>query len=164
MTYKVLDNFLTDQEADYIENLMVKTNDFPWFFNQGITWASNSRSSCDYYFVHLFYSQYNINSNFYYLIEPIIDKLTPAAIIRIKGNLYPSFEQQIEADNHVDYEFDHAGAIYFVNTNNGYTVLEDKIYIESKKNRLLLFQPHIRHRSVSCTDKSARVNINFNFF
>jgi len=46
-------------------------------------------------------------------------------MIRVKANLYPKDEKFIEHDWHIDYNFNHNGAIFYVNTNNGYTILED---------------------------------------
>jgi len=160
MTYQIIDNVLSQEQADTIENVMYSTNDFPWFFNHGVTYADNK----DFYFVHLFYRNHNVSSTFFYLIEPLIEKLCPRALIRIKGNLYPLDETDNQADWHVDYNYQHSGAIYYVNTNNGSTMLTDGTCIDSVKNRLLIFEPHTLHKSISCTDMPARVNINFNFF
>ena len=59
--------------------------------------------------------------------------------------------------------FPHKGAIFYINTNNGFTVLEDGTEIASVSNRLLLFNPSEPHHSTSCTDVKRRVNINFNY-
>jgi hypothetical protein len=160
--YKIIDNYLDHEQADEIENVLL-TNNFPWFYNKELTYKDNLDEKY-FYFIHMFYAQYQPQSNFFYLVEPIIKKLDPRAIIRIKGNLYPSFDHFAEGENHVDYTFDHAGAIYYVNTNNGYTMLNDEIKVDSIKNRLLIFEPQIVHKSVGCTDQKVRANINFNFF
>ena len=54
-------------------------------------------------------------------------------------------------------------AIFYVNTNNGLTVLDNGTEVESVSNRLLLFNGASMDHSTSCTDKKRRVNINFNF-
>lgn len=164
INYTIIDNFLESDQSDRIEQYMCLWNDFPWFFNKEITFADNENENY-FYFIHMFYRQFNISSDFYSdLVKPIVDKINPRALIRIKGNLYPNLNKEIQGELHTDYDFDHAGAIYYVNTNNGYTLLGDEVKIDSVKNRLLVFDPHVPHRSVGCTDKKCRVNINFNFF
>ena len=76
----------------------------------------------------------------------------------------PSTPKIVYHDPHVDIPWQHKGAIFYVNTNNGVTVLEDGTEIESIENRLLLFDSSKEHSSTSCTDAKVRVNINFNYF
>ena len=64
---------------------------------------------------------------------------------------------------HVDYNFDGTTCIYYLNTNNGYTLFEDGSKIESVANRLVLFDANIKHAGTSCTDALYRAVINFNF-
>jgi len=135
--------------------------DFPWFFNSTITTPDEIVDS--YYFTHVFYAR-TINSSFYNILDPIIEKLNANALIRIKGNMHPNVNKFIENNKHIDYDFQHKGAIFYVNTNNGFTILEDGTKIESIENRLLMFDPSKLHNSTNCTDEKCRVNINFNYF
>ena len=57
------------------------------------------------------------NSNYYFIIEPILDILKPKSLIRVKGNLYTRTEKREVHPSHVDYDFKHKGAIFYVNTN-----------------------------------------------
>ena len=84
-------------------------------------------------------------------------------LIRAKSNLYGRTQELIHHDNHIDMNFEHRGGILYINSNNGFTVLEDGTEIESISNRLLLFDPSKPHHSTSCTDVKRRVNINFNY-
>ena len=68
------------------------------------------------------------------------------------------------AADHFDLSFPHKGAIFYVNTNDGFTVLEDGTEIKSIENRVLLFDPSTKHHSTTCTDKKVRITINFNYF
>ena len=70
----------------------------------------------------------------------------------------------MQQDDHVDYDFPHRGAIFYLNTNNGLTILEDTIEIKSIENRLLIFDASRPHHSTTCSDDKCRVNVNFNFF
>ena len=69
----------------------------------------------------------------------------------------------VHHDNHIDMAFPHKGGIFYITSNNGFTVLEDGTEIASVSNRLLLFNPSEPHHSTSCTDVKRRVNINFNY-
>ena len=84
--------------------------------------------------------------------------------MRIKANLYYKTPILKEHPEHMDYDFPHKGAIYYINDNDGYTVLKGKHKIKSEANSLLLFDPSEPHNSTSCTDAKARININFNYF
>ena len=97
-------------------------------------------------------------------VEPILNKIDHRVLIRCKANMYPSTPVITHHDPHVDLEYEHKGAIFYFNTINGVTVLEDGTEIESIENRLLLFDSSKKHNSTSCTDAKVRVNINFNYF
>ena len=56
-------------------------------------------------------------------------------------------------------------AIYYVNTNNGYTEFESNgMKVNSVENRLVIFDSNEKHRAVTATDTSRRSVINFNYF
>jgi len=65
---------------------------------------------------------------------------------------------------HFDYYWDDIHtAVYYVNTNDGYMALEDRIKIDSIKNRLAILKPLVPHTS-SISTKTGRITINFNWF
>ena len=71
---------------------------------------------------------------------------------------------------HCDYDLqpDEKGivktAIFYVNSNNGYTIFkESKKKVRSVENRLVIFPSELEHCGGSCTDNKQRVVINFNF-
>ena len=113
----------------------------------------------------LFFSNY---LNWYY--HPYVnyaEEETPdnlRSLIRVKGNLYPNQNVKKRNGNHVDDVFDHKGAIFYINTNNGRTIINDKIKIDSVENRILYFNPLTPHDSENCTDQKIRTNININYF
>ena len=55
-------------------------------------------------------------------------------------------------------------AIFYINTNNGYTKLSDGTIVESKSNRLLTMSSNIEHLGTTCTDQKRRVVINLNYY
>ena len=94
----------------------------------------------------------------------IWELLQPRSVIRVKCNLYPATFKIREHENHTDYDFSHKAAIFYLNTCDGYTKLEDGTKVDSVENRLLLFDAGNPHCSSTCTNKKARFNINFNYF
>jgi len=163
MTYQIIDNVLPQDEFQKIKDFILNSN-FPWNLTPVVTNdKENLPINASYYFTHEFWSGFNTEPQAQ-VFAPLLNIMNCRAMMRIKGNLYPSTESIVHHDNHIDYDFPHRGAIFYLNTNNGLTVLEDKINIESIENRLLLFDPSKPHCSTTCTDDKCRVNVNFNFF
>lgn len=161
--YEILDNFLPDEEFKKIKNCILNKN-FPWYFTTAVSHKNeNLPINSSYYFTHLFWCGFHIEPESQ-VFTPILNQIDCKSIMRIKANLYPSTEIIIHHENHIDYPFSHRGAIFYLNTNNGLTILEDKIEVESIENRLLLFDPSKPHRSTTCSNDKCRVNVNFNFY
>lgn len=158
--YKIVDNFLDKESFLNLKNAML-SNNFEWHYNDNV---STIEDKDNFYFIHYFYNNYNNNSNRSTLINCIINKLKPKAIIRIKGNLYTKTKKILVHKKHIDFPFEHKGFIFYINTNNGYTCLKDGTKIKSIENRGLFFDASLEHNSSNCTDEKVRVNINFNYF
>ena len=54
-------------------------------------------------------------------------------------------------------------AIYYLNTNNGYTEFEDGTKVDSVRNRLVVYPTNTTHRAAGQTDTNKRIVINFNY-
>ena len=65
---------------------------------------------------------------------------------------------------HKDFEYEHKNALFYLNDNNGPTIFKNGKTVESKANRLLIFDSKLEHASTYCSDEKIRVNINFNYF
>ena len=162
MQYEVIDDYLPKEEFEKIKGFMMG-EDFPWFYKPDVTFDQLEQSKT-MYFIHMFYKNSMPNSNFFELIFPLLNKLNIKGLIRVKANMYPNIGQDVENLPHVDYEFEHKGAIFYINTNNGPTVLEDGTKIDAVENRILFFDSSKKHYSTHCTDQKVRVNININYF
>ena len=161
--FEIIDNVLPKEEFENIKNFMLNPN-FPWNLTTVVTnEKENLPISASYYFTHEFWSGFHTEPEAQ-VFAPLMNKMDCKSMMRIKANLYPSTEIIVHHDNHIDYEFSHKGAIFYLNTNNGLTVIEDKIEVNSIENRLLLFDASRLHRSTTCSDDKCRVNVNFNFF
>ena len=165
MTYKILDNFLPYDKFVEIQKNMLGP-DITWAFNSLIVRPDHAESDnlTNYQFTHTFYRKHGPSSNWINLLDPIIDILNPSAIVRIKANLQPRTNEQVIHDYHFDHDFfDGKIAIFYINTNNGYTMFKDGTKIDSIENRLVIFD-NIRHAGTTCTDQKVRCLINFMFY
>ncbi len=98
------------------------------------------------------------------LVDPILKKINPTKIYRIKANLTVGRNNPECTSFHIDSSNLGLTGIYYVNTCNGYTLFEEsKIKVESVANRMLIFDNKLRHTGVTCTDSKFRVVINFNW-
>jgi len=161
--HTIKDNFLNEADYKSIKNTMLG-RDFPWYFTNTVA-SLRDKHKFHYYFSHVFFMrEEGITSRFFKTLSPILDKLKLKALIRVKANLY-SYQGKIEEhQKHVDYPFKHKGALFSLNTCNGFTMLMNNTKIKSVGNRILLFDPSKPHYSSTCTDATARININFNYF
>lgn len=158
MSHKIIDNFLDEAPFKAIQKIFTSEH-FPWYFNNKINDFEEET-----YFTHIIYNEFISTSPHFNTIINLVLRLQPKALIRIKANLYLKTKKLITHAPHVDYPFSHKGAIFYLNTNNGKTILEDGKKIDSVANRILFFDASKEHSSTSCTDEKRRLNINFNFF
>ena len=158
---KIIDNFL---DPYYLRSLQksIITRDFPW--SACYEGVSEKNANDGIYFTHMFRFNHESLSDYISLLDPLLYKIPYDAteVSRIKGNLYPSSQRKIYHGWHSDYDDPHIGCIFYLNTNNGYTIFKNK-KVKSVENRLLIFDPSIPHRSTTCTDANYRININFNY-
>ena len=157
---EIVDNYLSSEEYFKLKTLM-ESNNFPWYFYDFKVKPNNNLF--DYQFCHLFYKNNVVNSDFFHHLEPIIKLLKPLSLIRIKANLNPITNKLIKFGTHPDQLFSCKAAIYYLNTNNGYTMIGDK-KIESKENRMVLFNADQKHYGTNSTNCNNRMVINFNYF
>ena len=179
---KVEDNFL-DQEVFKNIHLLFMGNMFPWYYQPTIDFYEELEDKNKFQFVHVFYERCAPTSSTIEKIMPIMNKIDPIAIWRIKANLLTKTPNIIENEFHIDmgqYEIQDGvvintegppkileqstTSIFYVNTNNGYTKFEDGTKVESVANRLISFSSNTKHKGTSCTDEETRIIINFNYF
>jgi len=157
---KIVDNYLPAQ--DYLLLLrFMDSQRFSWFFFNGKIKPTNKLF--DYQFVHIFYINDHINSEHFNILKPLLDKLKPKSLIRIKANLNPISNELIKFDKHYDQDFKSKAAIYYLNNNNGYTMIGDN-KIESVANRMVFFDSDEEHYGTNSTNCNNRMLINFNYF
>ena len=165
--YNVIDNFLEPTVFKDLKNY-IESDTFIWRFSDRCTHLYEHEEAPDYdfYFYNLIFDHNMIctDQNTWNFINLVLNKLDMKCLRRCKINSYIKTPKIIHHKKHIDYDYSHKGAIFSLNTNDGYTVLKDGSEIKSIENRLLLFNPSEEHNSTSCTDSNRRLNINFNYF
>ena len=155
----VIENVLKKENFLTIKNTL-EGNSFPWYFGKVLIEKINN----NFQFAHTFYDNFTVNSDFYALVVPIIEVLKPLSLIKIKANLLTQEKNIIEHGMHVDhYHKNCKTAVYYVNTNDGYTKFSDETKISSEENKLLIFNSEEKHTGTTCTNVSRRIIINFNY-
>ncbi len=168
MTPNIIDNFLDPREFDYVKNAFSNLEYSP------VPGASGKELDEDiphwnYYSVKMIYlDDEPVNETWGVIKDIFLPKFHLACqyktMFRVKVNFYPYGETFHRHPYHIDQDFSHQGAIFALNTCNGFTEFEDGTKIDSVENRLFLFDPSIKHRSTNTTNAMGRFNINFNFF
>ena len=160
MRVKVIDNFLSEYQWKNIKSEVMSTNpQFPWYYNDDICYENDGL----FQFTHTFYNAHDQSKSYFYpLLDACQEKLGVKKIIRIKANLNTRTVFHRKTGWHTDFP-DITTAVYYINTNNGYTEFNDGTKIESVENRMIKFSSDTFHRGVTCTDEQTRVLINFNY-
>tara|TARA_Y100000361_G_scaffold108210_1_gene98039 strand:- start:48 stop:623 length:576 start_codon:yes stop_codon:yes gene_type:complete len=170
----IIDNFLNKEDFEKIRN-KICSKEMEWIFSSHTTSINDSNKLNDFLFSNLIQSSLaffenvcfnkpTVNEELYFLLAPLIIKLRAKFLIRIKANLTTATDKPIRSDWHIDHEYEGTTAIYYLNTNNGYTVFRDfPQRIPSRENRVLIFPTSLYHAGISQTDTKARYLINFNY-
>lgn len=126
----------------------------------------NMKKDLESYFVHHIFDRNVGYSKYANPFRKLLVSLNAKSFIRVKANMYLRTHNLDVHKAHIDYPYKHKAAIFYVNTNNGKTILHDKYgtEVDSVANRLLIFDAHKKHSSTSTTDTKCRVNINLNYF
>ena len=97
---KVIDNFLPQDQFDLLQQYFINDS-FIWHLNDSI---ANKRQGLDQYqFVHTFFDISKPSlQNYSSFLQPLLLKLKPQYILRIKANLRPRTTQGVLSDYHVD--------------------------------------------------------------
>ena len=178
MRFEVIDNFLDDNDFLSLQETM-SDHFFPWYFNEySIKYAEAENDPYDFQFLHIFYQMneelghLEVNSEKCDILNPVLKKLDCLHLIRAKANLRTIYKD--EQENHPHYfhtdqwhptwQIPTITAIFYINTNNGYTVFKDnQEKVGCVANRLVKFDTRMEHSAVGSTDSKTRIVINFNY-
>ncbi len=179
---KIIDDFLPHDKWQDNWNLFMQEN-IKW------TYKSVNRDPDSFYFQYVFSgftTRYekndvsfvspadNIQANEMphssIAIEPILENFEYEKIINARTNLFTrmptnySYNMIDGAGLHNDhgYDFKYTTMIYYINTTNGGTYFQNGAEVQSKANRLVVFDGHMLHRHIYHTDEKIRVATNIN--
>lgn len=154
--FQIIDNFLDESEYDDVFDLV--TN--------GIQWKTENFNENELYLTQTLYEKHSPINDYYDRMIPMMDKIRIIGLIEMQFNLYLKNNYIATTKKEKKYNFNHGVAIYYLNTNNGYTLLNNGTTIESKKNRLLIFESDNNkpYYESNCTDSKYKSNIVFSYF
>lgn len=161
---RIEDDFLPEEEFKKIQNL-VMSDIFPWYYNRYIIKGAEEESS-EFQFTHrLFGETEGVASSAMSFFDPILEKLGVTHLIGAKVNCNYRTVEPVEGGWHTDLPLYRKAktAVFFINTNNGFTKFEDGTKVDSIENRLAEFDSNIKHTGVSHTDKQVRMVLNLNY-
>ena len=184
---KIINNFLDKKIFKKLQSFLLGA-DCPWFYNDkkvyyvknpvGVEDAGRSPitpikgyeiNNPQHQFTHSFFSKHTNWSNASINIVPLLDKINPRIWIKVKGNLSPINSKPLVGGWHCDKDTDGVAwtdtttSIFFINTNNGYTMFENGKKIFSVENTLVTFPNNILHTGVTQTDTKVKVALNLNY-
>jgi hypothetical protein len=174
--YNIIDNCLSNEDFSVIKTAMLGS-DFPWYLcPTKVLYDEKSlvEDKYNYQFTHIFYNNYTVRSDWFNMIAPLINLVVVPGktieLVRIKANLLPATHDIIQYDYHTDIEYssdfdnvEKKTAVFYVNTNNGFTIFADGTKVNSVENRLVAFSADNEHTGTTCTDQRTRCVINLNY-
>jgi len=157
---KVIDNFLPKYQFDQLQSI-VMSDEFAWYYNEGVAYEGDGF----YQFIHFFYNDKPSPrpTRTFKCIESSLSPFKIKKIYRIKSNLQTGTVFHRKSAYHIDDLPCSATAILYMNTCNGWTEFKKGGKVKSVANRVVIFDPTLKHRGVTCTDEKRRVVINFNY-
>lgn len=161
---KTIDQFLLDSEFLNLKSAIVENPEFPWYYTKVLDENSQVDQVYNYQFAHILYQNRAENSCYSHLLNPLYDVLKIDCLVKAKINFNPRTETIIEHGMHCDYPFECLTAVYYLNTNNGYTRFESGERVESLENRIVIFDSQTRHTGTTCTNAQGRYVLNLNFY
>ena len=171
---QVFDNYLSPLQHQKISDFLLKDGSCQWKFNDRK--VRHGDDPYDYQFTHTFHTFHSLDSARHEVspqidyIKPLVEKIRFIALHRIKANLEPIKPERTHSDFHYDVHKDGkpcpfmTTAIYYVNTNDGYTEFETGEKVMSQTNTAVIFDTNLRHRGVPATNVNRRMVLNISYF
>ena len=172
MDLKIIDNFLDVSEFSTLINNTIGRSDGHQTEFRVVSNVENfgvrEEDYWSWYLVNMIYyediPQNEIYPNICNLFIPRFQHIANfKTMIRIKMNAFPYTNVVKEHKGHIDFEYEHVGAVFSLNTCDGYTKFSDGTKSESIANRIVFFDASKEHSSTTTSNAKLRYNINFNF-
>ena len=165
---KLICTNVLDQKTFDLLQQQLTSDRFAWFYNDHVVDTKDMMTEEKYQiqFVHWFHQNSTVvtSQENWQLLFPIFEVLQPYSFIRVKANNIPINDNQVVHGFHTDTTVPLSWtAIFYVNTNNGFTEFSDGTKITSQANSMIVFPSNMKHSGSTCTDERSRINININF-
>lgn len=158
----IIDNFLPEDELKEIEEVLY-SSEFPWNTMNGVVYEGDS----DKRMAHRLYAD-NKTDKYFELFIPIYRELRAEYILDAKLNLdlrdKKTYSFHVDHDLFKDYNpLLHTGIFNFTNCTGGTKFKKDGKFIQSKRNRMVIFSSCLEHAGVCPTDEYFRYGLNLNW-
>jgi hypothetical protein len=160
----VVENFLPKEKLNLLKNYF-ESDEVNWNYNSSTV---ENKSDNNYLFSHIVSDQELNNPNWKELLNLLEKHTGKFKVSRVKVNLYPNQNKQIQHAFHCDPMLQDGSvpknfvtAILNLTTCNGYTIVKD-IKVPSKENELIYFDANTLHCGVTQNDAQTRIVININ--
>ena len=156
---EIIDDFLPEEEFKTIQSFMMG-GEFRWFYTEGRA----TRDDGSFLMIHMFFQpDVGSNSDHLDLWNTFMDKVEAKKCKRIKANLTFKTPTIEPASFHYDYSQGKT-AVFYINTNDGYTEFENGVRVNSVANRVCIFDSNLFHRGTTHSEGDhQRVVVNFNY-
>ena len=161
----VIDDVLPPQIYLQLENI-ITGQQIEWFLKIG-TASNQQTNSGDWRFITNVYKQGQPPDKKYPYFSPIFDFLSPEALLGSKLNCDICTQTPQQRPWHTDQKYHTEStftSIMYFNDCNGKTIFKDDVTVESKRNRMLIFNSEYDHAGITQTDEPRRYVLNTNFF
>ena len=165
MIRRIIDDALPAEDYKNLEYLVLGS-DIDWKLHNGTVGPSTNVG--DWRFTHIIYHQRaDLNTEYKFNFMPVFNYLDVMSLISCKLNcdIYTTEPTQRpwhrDQGIHADCTFT---SILYFNDCNGKTTFKDGFSVESKRNRMLIFNSELEHAGITQTNTPRRYVLNTNFF
>ena len=112
---QIIDNFLSEENHRMLSEVL-SGNSFPWTYVDSKVYDGDG----EFQLSHTFYKNFTFTSNNAVILEPIIDKLNPTAIRKIRSNMTFKKDSIYHYEMHTDHKdnFENCKTgVYYINSN-----------------------------------------------
>mgnify|MGYP000234622155 CR=1 FL=1 len=110
-----------------------------------------------------YHPETELNSKHINIWNNLMTKVEAKKCTRIKANLTFKTPTIEVTAFHNDYD-DIKTAVFYINTNNGYTEFESGVRVSSVENRVCIFDSNLKHRGTTHSEGGhQRIVVNFNY-
>ena len=159
---EIIDNVLPSHIFESLYSIITGP-DFPWYYQSSVSYKGDG----NFQFTHQLCNRDGVRSNADILFDELYSFLGVKQLMRSKINLLYRTKKIKEFDMHIDLGSDvepYTTAIFYLNTNDGYTLFDDGTKVNSVKNRLIKFDGYTSHTgSTHTSDDNFRLVLNINY-